>query len=174
MAKSRRNGGASVTSSRRAVPSGEGDRTRRSVSRTGLGPTAANFVPLTPISFLPRTAAVYPQRTAIIYGERRITYREYHARTRRLASALAARGIGEGDTVSVVLPNVPAMLEVHESVPLLGAVLNAINVRLDARTIAYILDHGEAKVLITDREYAPTVALRPSPAGPAVARHRRR
>ena len=157
MAKSRRNGGASVTSSRRAVPSGEGDRTRRRVSRTGLGPTAANFVPLTPISFLPRTAAVYPQRTAIVHGERRITYREYHARTRRLASALAARGIGVGDTVSVVLPNVPAMLEVHESVPLLGAVLNAINVRLDARTIAYILDHGEAKVLITDREYAPTV-----------------
>jgi fatty-acyl-CoA synthase len=109
------------------------------------------------MSFLPRTAAVYPQRTAIVHGERRITYRDYHARTRRLASALAARGFGVGDTVSVVLPNVPAMLEVHESVPLLGAVLNAINVRLDARTIAYILDHGEAKVLITDREYAPTV-----------------
>jgi fatty-acyl-CoA synthase len=149
MAKPRRNPRARTVGTRRARPP--------SIFSAGLGPTAANFVPLTPIGFLPRTAAVYPDRVAIVHGERCITYREYHARTRRLASALSARGIGKGDTVSVVLPNVPTMLEVHESVPMLGAVLNTINTRLDARTIAYILDHGEAKVLITDREYSATV-----------------
>jgi fatty-acyl-CoA synthase len=125
----------------------------------GLGATAANRTPLSPLSFLPRTASIHPDRTAIIHGARRILYREYHARVRRLASALAARGIGEGDTVAAVLPNVPAMLEAHEAVPRLGAVLNAINTRLDARTIAYILGHGEAKALITDREFSPTVGL---------------
>jgi fatty-acyl-CoA synthase len=125
---------------------------------TGLGRTDANFVPLTPLRFLPRSAAVYPDRTAIIHGSRRISYCDFHARSRRLAAALAARGVGQGDTVSVVLPNVPAMLEAHHGVPMLGAVLNAINTRLDARTIAYILGHSEAKVLITDREFSPTVA----------------
>jgi len=124
---------------------------------SGLGPGPANFSPLTPLRFLPRSAAIYPDRTAVIHGSRRISYREFHARSRRLASALAARGIGEGDTVAVVLPNVPAMLEAHHGIPSLGAVLNAINTRLDARTIAYILGHGEAKVLITDREFSPTV-----------------
>src|SRR2546425_6123166 len=108
---------------------------------TGLGRVEANFATLTPISFLPRSAAIYPDRTAIIHGQRRISYREFYSRTRRLASALSARGIGEGDTVSVVLPNVPAMLDVHHAVPMLGAVLNAVNTRLDARTIAYILGH---------------------------------
>ena len=141
--------------------------TARSIFATGLGRTAANFTPLSPLSFLPRTAAIYPEQTAIIHGEQRITYREFYARARRLASALAARGIGEGDTVAVVLPNVPAMLEVHEAVPRLGAVLNAINTRLDARTLAYILTHGEAKVLITDREYS-------APVGAALARLERR
>ncbi|MBI1735289.1 MAG: AMP-binding protein, partial [Candidatus Rokubacteria bacterium] len=102
----------------------------------GLGPTAANSTALTPISFLPRSAAVYPDRIAVVYGAERITYRELDARTRRLASALAARGIGEGDTVAVMLPNVPAMLDVHYGVPMLGAVLNTLNTRLDARTIA--------------------------------------
>jgi fatty-acyl-CoA synthase len=116
-----------------------------------------NFAPLTPIAFLPRSAAIYPDRTAIIHGPRRISYRAFDARARRLASALAARGIGEGDTVAVVLPNVPAMLEVHHGVPMLGAVLNSINTRLDARTIAYILAHGEAKAVITDREFSATV-----------------
>jgi 3-(methylthio)propionyl---CoA ligase len=134
---------------------------------TGLGRTAANDTPLTPISFLPRTAAVYPDRIAIVHGERRMAYREFHARARRLASALGARGVGEGDTVGVVLPNVPAMLEAHEGVPMLGAVLNAINTRLDARTIAYILAHGEAKVVIADRECSATV-------GAALARLERR
>ena len=125
---------------------------------TGLGRTAANSTALTPISFLARSAAVYPDRTAVVYGDRRISYREFDARTRRLASALAARGIREGDTVSVMLPNVPPMLDVHYGVPMLGAVLNTINTRLDARTIAYILGHGEAKVLITDRAFSPVVA----------------
>src|SRR3989442_12620769 len=123
---------------------------------TWLGRVDANFPPLTPIAFLPRSAAIHPDRTAIIHGQRRISYREFYARTRRLASALAARGVGEGDTVSVVLPNVPAMLDVHHAVPMLGAVLNSINPRLDARTTAYILTHGEAKVLITDREFSAT------------------
>ena len=124
----------------------------------GLGPTAANSTALTPIGFLPRSAAVYPDRIAVRYGDQRITYRELDARTRRLASALAARGIGDGDTVSVMLPNVPAMLDAHYGVPMLGAVLNTLNTRLDARTIAYILGHGEAKVLLVDRAFSATVA----------------
>ncbi len=128
-----------------------------SIFATGLGRGAANSAALTPLTFLPRTAAIHPERTAIIHGERQLTYRDFDARSRRLASALAAHGIGEGDTVSVVLPNVPAMLEAHQGVPMLGAVLNAINTRLDARTIAYILGHGEAKVLLTDREFSDTV-----------------
>src|SRR5262249_59781133 len=99
----------------------------------------------------------------MIDGDGRLRYREFDARARRLASALVRRGIGPGDTVSAVLPNVPAMLEAHFGVPMIGAVLNTINTRLDARTIAYILEHGEAKVLLTDREYAGTV-------GPALER----
>jgi 3-(methylthio)propionyl---CoA ligase len=128
----------------------------------GRGRTAANFTPLTPVGFLPRAAAIHPDRVAVIHGDRHITYREFQARARRLAGALARRGIGPGDTVSAMLPNVPAMLDAHFGVPMLGAVLNTINTRLDARTIAYILEHGEAKVLITDREYAAVV-------GPALA-----
>jgi len=128
------------------------------MNAAGLGRGPANDRPLTPLAFLPRTAAIHPGRIAVVHGARRLTYAELHARARRLASALAARGVGEGDTVSVLLPNVPAMLEAHHGVPMLGAVLNAINTRLDARTIAYILGHGEAKVLLTDREFSPTVA----------------
>jgi len=123
---------------------------------TGLGRTAANATALTPITFLPRAATVYPDRTAIVYGDQRISYREFDACTRRLASALAARGVGSGDTVAVMLPNIPPMLDVHFGVPMLGAVLNTINTRLDARTIAYILGHGEAKVFIVDRAFAAT------------------
>ena len=130
---------------------------KTSIFATGLGRVEANCTALTPITFLPRSAAIHPDRTAIVHGERRISYREFDARTRRLASALAARGVGAGDTVSVALPNVPATLDAHHAVPMLGAVLNAINTRLDARTIAYILEHGEAKVLITDREFSPAV-----------------
>ena len=137
------------------------------IFQRGLGRTGANFAPLTPLGFLPRSASIYPDRVAVVHGDRRITYREFDLRARRLASALARRGIGPGDTVSAVLPNVPAMLEAHFGVPMIGAVLNTINTRLDARTIGYILEHGEAKVLLTDREYAATV-------GPALEKLRRR
>ncbi len=128
------------------------------MNEIGLGRGPANCAPLSPLAFLPRAAAVHPDRVAIVHGERRLTYRDFLARSRRLAGALAAHGIGQGDTVSVLLPNVPAMLEAHHGVPMLGAVLNAINTRLDPRTIAYILGHGEAKVLITDREFSPAAA----------------
>src|SRR5262249_55205962 len=100
---------------------------------------------------LPRTAAIHPERIAIVHGDRRVTYRTFHERVRRLASALAARGVGEGDTVSVVLPNVPAMLEAHDAVPSLGAVLNAINTRLDARTTAYTVTKGGPGPVTPDR-----------------------
>jgi len=131
-----------------------------------LQPGRANFAPLTPISFLPRTAAIHPDRLAVVHGTQRFTYRQLQERVRRLASALARHGVRPGDTVSAMLPNVPAMLEAHFGVPMLGAVLNAINTRLDPSTVAYILEHGEAKVLITDREYAAQV-------GPALARLKR-
>ena len=124
------------------------------IFQMGLGRAPANFASLTPLGFLPRTAAIHPERVAVIHGDRRIVYREFDARARRLASALVRRGIGPGDTVSAVLPNVPAMLDAHFGVPMAGAVLNTINTRLDARTIAYILEHGEAKVLRTILEYA--------------------
>ena len=114
----------------------------------------ANFQPLTPLSFLERAAAVFPDRTAIIHGAGRRSYAEFYARARRLASALARRGIARGDTVSALLANTPAMLECHYGVPMSAAVLNTINTRLDAPVIAFQLDHAEAKVLIVDREFA--------------------
>ncbi len=100
---------------------------------------------------------MYPEKTAVIHGERAYTYREFEERCRRLASVLAAAGVGRGDTVAIMAPNVPALLEAHYAVPGLNAILNALNYRLDAATIAFCLEHGEAKVLITDREYAPIV-----------------
>src|SRR5262250_3374591 len=121
---------------------------------TDLDRNPANFQPLTPLSFLARAAAVYPDQPAVIHGVRSFTYRDFYARTRRLASALAQRGIKRGDTVSVVLANTPAMLECHYGVPMTGAVLNTINTRLDAAIVAFQLDHAEAKVLITDREFS--------------------
>src|SRR5262249_34584908 len=121
---------------------------------TDLDRNAANFQPLTPLTLIERAASVFPDHTAIIHGKLRRSYAEVYARTRRLASALARRGIKRGDTVSAVLANTPAMLEVHYGVPMAGAVLNTINTRLDAATIAFILDHGEAKVLIIDREFS--------------------
>jgi fatty-acyl-CoA synthase len=124
---------------------------------TDLDRNAANFQPLTPLSFLARAAAVYPDQTAIIHGKRSWTYREFFARAKKLASALAKRGIKRGDTVAVVLPNVPAMLEAHYGVAMAGAVLNSINTRLDAAIIAFTLDHGDAKVLISDREFSKAV-----------------
>jgi len=114
----------------------------------------ANFQPLTPLSFLERAATIFPDHTAIIHGPLRRSYGEFYARARRLASALAKRGIKRGDTVSIVLANTPAMLECHYGVPMTGAVLNTINTRLDAATVAFQLDHAEAKVLITDREFS--------------------
>jgi fatty-acyl-CoA synthase len=117
----------------------------------------ANFQPLTPLSFLARAAAVFPQRTAIVHGARSWSYGEFYARARRLASALAGHGISRGDTVSVMLPNTPAMLDAHYGVAMTGAVLNALNTRLDAALIAFILDHAETKVLIVDREFATVV-----------------
>jgi len=117
----------------------------------------ANHVPLTPLSFIERAAAVYPRQIAVVYGDYRATWAETYARCRRLASALSRRGIGVGDTVAVMLPNIPAMYEAHFGVPMCGAVLNALNTRLDAEAIAFMLEHGEAKLLISDREFSPVV-----------------
>ncbi|HEV8256204.1 MAG TPA: AMP-binding protein, partial [Casimicrobiaceae bacterium] len=122
-----------------------------------LGKERANYVPLSPVQFLVRSALIWPDKIAVRHGSQAYTYREFEARCRRLASALARRGIGRGDTVAVVAPNVPALLEAHYAVPALGAVLNALNYRLDARTIAFCLAHGGAKVLVTDAEFAPTI-----------------
>jgi fatty-acyl-CoA synthase len=123
----------------------------------GLGKNPANFVPLSPIGFLLRSAAVYPNRPAVIHGARRYTWREALERCRRLASALTMRGVRPGDTVAVMAQNTPEAFEAHFAVPMAGAVLNALNIRLDADTIAFILRHGEAKLLITDTEFAPVV-----------------
>ena len=122
-----------------------------------LDKSAANYVPLTPLGFLDRAAAIYPERVAIVHGTLRRNWRETRARALRLACALARRGIGPGDTVAVMAPNVPELFEAHYGVPMAGAVLNALNTRLDAATIAFILDHGEAKVLLADTEFAPTI-----------------
>ena len=123
----------------------------------GLGKNAANFTPLTPLSFIERTARVFPDHTAVVHGETQRSWTETYQRCIKLASALNRRGINKGDTVAVMLPNVPASLEAHFGVPMCGAVLNALNIRLDAKTIAFILDHGEAEVLLTDKEFAPIV-----------------
>jgi fatty-acyl-CoA synthase len=122
-----------------------------------LDKCAANFQPLSPLPFLERAAAIYPQRIAVIHGASQQTYAEFYGRTRRLASALSRRGIGPGDTVCVLLANTPPMLEAHYGVPMLGAVLNAMNTRLDAAVLAFQLDHAEAKVVIYDREFAPAM-----------------
>ncbi len=127
------------------------------IYRQNLDRNPANYAPLTPVSFLARTAAVYPGKVACIHGDRRYTYAELGGRCRRLASALARRGIGEGDTVAIMAPNVPAMLEAHFGIPMTGAVINCLNTRLDAATIAFCLKHGEAKILIADSDYAEVV-----------------
>jgi fatty-acyl-CoA synthase len=121
---------------------------------TDLERNAANFQPLTPLSFLARAAAVYPDVTAIVHGKRSWNYRQFYARARRLASALARRGVKRGDTVSVMLANTPAMIEAHYGVPMAGAVLNTLNTRLDAPILGFTLDHAETKVLIVDREFS--------------------
>jgi fatty-acyl-CoA synthase len=118
----------------------------------------ANFAPLSPLGFLRRAAMVYPDKVAVIDGQRRFTYRQFYERCVRFADALRRRGIGKGDTVAVMAPNVPALLEAHYAVPMAGAVLNALNYRLDPRSIGFILGHGEAKLLLADHEFAPQVA----------------
>ncbi len=119
-----------------------------------LDKNSANYAPLTPLSFLARAAVVYPHKAAVIDGTRRVTYSELHVRCRRLASALRRHGIGAGDTVSIIAPNTPALLEAHYGIPGAGAVLNALNTRLDAATLRFILEHGEAKAVIVDRIFA--------------------
>ena len=123
----------------------------------GMERNRANHTALSPLSFLARTASVYPNRISIIHGNARFTWAQTYARCRRLGSALARRGVGVGDTVAVMLPNTPPMFEAHFGVPMTGAVLNTLNTRLDAEAIAFMLDHGGAKVLITDREFSPIV-----------------
>jgi len=122
-----------------------------------LDKNEANYQTLTPLSFLPRAAAVYPKRIAVIHGDWRLTWAEVFARAKRLASALKKRGIAEGETVAIMAPNVPQMFEAHFGVPVTSAVLNTLNIRLDAAAIAFILDHADAKVLITDREFSKTI-----------------
>ena len=132
---------------------------------TGLAKNAANYVPLSPIGFLRRSALVYPNRVSAIEpaptqagGERGIPGAQSLERCRRLASALAAHGIGRGDTVALMAPNMPEAFEAHFGVPMAGAVLNALNIRLDPETIAFILGHGDARVLLTDTEFSPVIA----------------
>ena len=128
-----------------------------SVWQVGLERNAANYVPLTPLSFLARTAAVYPHRPAVVHGAVRRTWAETYARCRRFAGALARHGIGRGDVVAVIAPNIPALLEAHFGVPMAGAVLNALNTRLDAPALRFMLEHGGAKLLLVDRESAPAI-----------------
>jgi len=123
----------------------------------GLGKNQANYTPLTPLTFIERAAAVYPLRLSVVHGAYRATWSETYARCRRLASALARRGIGRNDTVAVMAPNVPAMMEAHFGVPMCGAILNTLNIRLDAETIAFMLRHGGARALITDGEFASVI-----------------
>ena len=135
-----------------------------------LDRNAANYTPLTPLSLIARTAYTYPRRLAVVHGDRRYSWAETYARCRRLASALARAGIGVGDTVALMAANTPEMVEAHFGVPMAGGVLNTLNTRLDAEAIAFMLEHGGAKVLITDTEYAPTVekALAQTSAKPLV------
>jgi fatty-acyl-CoA synthase len=142
--------------SSRAATKG-GAETRPDPYGTDLDRNPANYEPLSPISFLSRAASIFPKRTALIHGTIRRSWAETHLRCRRLASALAQRGIGRGDTVALMAPNIPAAYEAAFGVPMAGAVLNALNIRLDAEAIAFMLDHGEAKAILTDTEFAPVI-----------------
>ncbi|WP_420971642.1 acyl-CoA synthetase [Bradyrhizobium sp. B120] len=124
----------------------------------GLDKTPANYVPLTPLSFLARSAAVYPDHVSAVYEGRSFTWKQTFERCKRFASYLAGRGIGHGDTVAAMLPNIPAMNELHFAVPMTGAVLNALNIRLDAESIAFQLDHGGAKIVLVDPEFSGVIA----------------
>src|SRR5881409_2235482 len=125
---------------------------------TDLDRNPANYATLTPLLFIEWSAYVYSERTAVIHGGRRFTWAETYARSRRLASALAGRGVGLGDTVALMAANTPEMYEAHFGVPMTGAVLNTLNTRLDADAIAFMLHHGEAKVILVDREFSSTIA----------------
>jgi len=140
----------------------------------GLDRNQANHAPLTPLTFIERAAYVHPDRLAVVHGMQRFTWRETYARSRRLASALTRHGIGKNDTVSVMLPNTPPMYEAHFGVPMCGAVLNALNTRLDAETIAFMLRHANTRLLITDREFSPTIEKALAVAGLPAGCHRRR
>ena len=128
-----------------------------SIFDANLQQQEANFEPLSPVSFLRRAAQIAPAHTAVIHGDRRYTYAQFYERSCRLASALSRRGVGQGDCVAIMGANTPEMLEAHNGVPMLGAVLNSLNIRLDPRTIAFILEHGEAQVLLTDCGFSDTV-----------------
>lgn len=140
----------------------------RAISNTSiyeqhLDRNTANYVPMSPVGWLTRAADIYPEYTAVVHGKRRYSYSEFHQRCCRLSSGLEKLGVGPGDTIAIMSPNTPAMLEAHYGVPGLGAVLNPLNIRLDVDTIAFILRHGEAKVVLTDSEFAPPcVRLSPS------------
>ena len=127
------------------------------IYEAGLGKNQANYTSLSPLTFIERAASVYPDYTSVVHGELRFTWAETYARCRRLASALSKRGIGKNDTVSAMLPNIPAMYEAHFGVGMAGAVLNALNYRLDADAIAFMLGHGESKAIITDREFSAVI-----------------
>ena len=127
------------------------------IYNTNLDKNDANFTPLSPLSFLKRTAEIYPNKKSIIHGHREYTWKQTYERSCQLASALSLKGVGIGDTVAVLAFNTPEIYEAHFGIPMIGAVLNAINIRLDVDTITYILEHGEAKVLITDNELSPTI-----------------
>ena len=129
-----------------------------SIFDQNLPQNEANHAVLTPLSFIERTAEVYPDHLAVVYGDLRRTWGQTYARCRQLASSLVQAGVGKNDTVAVMLPNTPPMVEAHFGIPMTGAVLNTLNTRLDPETIAFMLDHGEAKVLIVDPEFAPLVA----------------
>ena len=135
---------------------------------TGLGKNPANFVSMTPLSHLRRARHVFPNHEAIVYGEIRYTYQDYFERCTRLASALVSIGVEPGDVVATLLPNIPAQAEAHFGVPACGAVLNTINIRLEADTIAYIFDHAEAKAVLADSQFLPiamtAIALMAGPA----------
>src|SRR5215475_534819 len=124
----------------------------------GLDKNPANYVPLTPLSFLARSAAIYPNHVSAVYEGRQFTWSETHERCKRFASYLVSKGIGEKDTVAAMLPNVPAMNELHFAVPMAGAVLNALNIRLDAPSIAFQLDHGGAKIILVDPEFSGVIS----------------
>jgi fatty-acyl-CoA synthase len=161
----RRGAQASVRLAKRLTPA-----FARNPYDTDLDRNPANYQPLTPLTFLERAAKTFPTRTAIVHGKQTFTYSQYYERSCRLASALTKRGVNKGDTVAAMLANTPPMLDAHYGVPMVGAVLNPLNTRLDAAAIAFMLDHGEAKVLITDREFAGTIkeALKLAKAKPLV------